>query len=339
MTSKIVMKEQIRAEILKILSGYCFRLRRNEVPKIYIICPWIYDVDLIIDDDVKELDIWFEWIYGIKSINLPYALLLLRLDLGAEISIVTRPPEDNSYKAQGRTDEIRNLLDFLDEIGCQILTNDKIHTKLILSNDLALIGSMNLSKTALYDKGQEEIGTSMDDLSNLSILERYADDLIRSSNPYGYTCPTVQGMMRYPYPVGEITRGWLYDCIVHHYYGQHFHRDTRRMGFDSFDEYLTMILLRNEIHSRQALHYTVVKGAAKNLDAFYFKVIWEYLNPTHEIMKEDVKESDRLSLLWNELGYRGTYEIKKAIDFIDNKFARERVPIIPLRVDALPLTV
>jgi len=37
----------------------------------------------------------------------------------------------------------KTLLDFLDEIGCEIFVNRKLNSKLLLANDLALLGSFN----------------------------------------------------------------------------------------------------------------------------------------------------------------------------------------------------
>jgi len=37
----------------------------------------------------------------------------------------------------------KTLLDFLDEIGCEIFVNPKLNSKLLLANDLALLGSFN----------------------------------------------------------------------------------------------------------------------------------------------------------------------------------------------------
>lgn len=39
MTTKILMKNQIKSEVLKVLSGYCFESRKPESPKIFILTP------------------------------------------------------------------------------------------------------------------------------------------------------------------------------------------------------------------------------------------------------------------------------------------------------------
>ena len=71
MTTKILMKEQIKSEVLKVLSGYCFDIRKPDSPKITLLSPWISNVELQLDTEVYELDeMWFGHDYGITSISL-----------------------------------------------------------------------------------------------------------------------------------------------------------------------------------------------------------------------------------------------------------------------------
>jgi hypothetical protein len=120
--------------------------------------------------------------YGIKSINMPYALLLLKL-YGTDVTLITLPLTEANYgkKASFR----RRLLDFLDEIGCNIYVNLNLNSKLTLANDLALIGPVDLSKPDLCNL--EEIGMTMDDEANLRMLRQYVHGVISHSTPHGFT--------------------------------------------------------------------------------------------------------------------------------------------------------
>jgi len=316
MTSKILLKDRIRAEVLKVLSGYCFRERHTRIPRIIILCPWITNVQLEIDKEVLKSDeLFFGWDYGIRSINLPYALLLLKIELGAYIAIVTLPPTERNYNIS-YVSYVRNLLDFLDEIGCNILVNSSLHSKLILSNDLALIGSFNLSKAALYDK--EEIGISIDDLSNLKILEKYANGVITSSTPYGYTIRLTRPFI---IEAGErefiddrlvtnkVTRGWLYDQVAEQYFPNIPERNYMFLKDDS---------LTKSIYSSK-----IVKELASDLNTFYVKALLKYLRSPNE-------KDRKMSYLKERFNYQGNYEIGKILTFLKNKLARANVPKIPL---------
>jgi len=318
MTVNILLKEQIRYEILKIFSGYCFRQRQPRNPKIYILSPWISDVLLEIDPEfIYELD-WkgFPQEYRISSINLPYALLLLILDFGAEINIVTLPPDANNYR-KDRIPLILNLLDFLDEIGCGILLNPNLHSKLALANDLALVGSVNLSESGLYYK--EEIGVSIDDLKNLEILEGYAFEVVRSSKPYGYTFQAEHAPFQKPGPIEKATRGWLYRRIVVEYFGPFYHQ--RPSPFDEF--------VRNYDDFKQILNlslYDVAKKVSSDLESFYSKAVEQFLSAP-QANKEDMS-----SFFGNTLGYWGELEIGKVLNFLKTKFIRECIPKVRLRI-------
>ena len=312
MTVKILLKDQIRAQVLKILSGFCFRERHPTNPKIQILSPWISDVQLEIDAEVFELDaLWFGLDYGIRSINLPYALLLLKLDFGANIDIVTLPATERNYG--DRASWVRNLLDFLDEIGCSIFINPDLHSKLILSNDLALVGSFNLSKSALYDR--EEIGVSIDDMSNLNVLEQYADNLIHSSTPYGHTVRAYSHFASLPIDA-KVTRGWLYEEIVKEYFGKPFLPRTL------FDEFLIDHIIDAKVYYLD----DVVKELALDLDAFYVKAITTYLETAHQ------SKEKKLQYLKSQFDYKGEYEIGKVLDFLKTKLAREHIPKLRLRI-------
>jgi hypothetical protein len=130
MTTRILLKNRIRAEVLKVLSGFCFVERHREIPCIIILSPWISNVQLDIDKEFLKSDKFhFGRDYGIRSINLPYALLLLKVEFGAHIIIVTLPPTERNYNSS-LVSYVRNLLDFLDEIGCARELSSKTFTEL-----------------------------------------------------------------------------------------------------------------------------------------------------------------------------------------------------------------
>jgi len=329
LTKEILFKERIRAEILKILSGYSFR-ERGRSPRIIIMIPWIWGdvVTLEIDQPVYEADpFWFKDVYGIKTINLPYALLLLKLDFGAEITIVTKTPEkkDSGYGAYAP--DIRRMLDFLDEIGCNIFLNDKFHAKLLLSNDLAILGSMNLSNKALDpSREQEEIAVSIDSLSSLSRLEAFARELIEQSTPNSYTYMANDWWGKHPCPIQtKLTRGWIYENIVYDYFNEKFGRETRRGGNvrygDSFSEFLRIDLLKENAGSSM---YEIAKDLSCNLNDFYFGAIRRYLQPS----RFDYDKNTQYSLLYTILGYRGKIDMNDVAMFFEERLARKQMPEI-----------
>jgi hypothetical protein len=50
MTIQILLQEEIRSHVLKILSGACMFQRNKSYPKLYIPSPWISDVVIELDD-------------------------------------------------------------------------------------------------------------------------------------------------------------------------------------------------------------------------------------------------------------------------------------------------
>lgn len=181
LTSQVFFPGEVRPQILRFLSGHCFEEKTAQWPAIAILSPFIGDILFEIDEQVYEMDELFYGLdYGIKSINLPYALLLLKL-YGTDVTLITLPPTEANYgkKAPFR----RHLLDFLDEIGCNIYVNPNLNSKLILANDLALIDPVDLSKPDLCNP--EEIGVIMDDGANLRMLMQYVRGVISESPPHG----------------------------------------------------------------------------------------------------------------------------------------------------------
>jgi hypothetical protein len=158
MTIQLLVGDDIRSQVLKILSGYCHFQRMtkyNLPPTLYILSPWISDViiefsDLYLSKEMEK-DPMFYFDYNIKSINLAHALLLLKLHKGVKVNLVTLPFNKMSV-SPNYLRKTKKLLDFLDEIGCNIFFNAELHSKLLLANDLALLGSFNLTSSALYYK-------------------------------------------------------------------------------------------------------------------------------------------------------------------------------------------
>ena len=331
MTIQILLGEEIRSEVLKILSGECLFERKPDFPHVYILSPWISDVtiefsDLYIlkekDKIVKakgRVDSFLFYDYNIKSINLPYALLLLKLHGGCDakypckIDIVTLPPNEKNYSAD-YLPKVETLLDFLDENGCNVFVNPKLHSKLLLANDLALLGSFNLSKSALYDR--EEIGVSINDLDNLDRLEHYCWNVIRESQLYGYSSLLEWGWVRdrlkgLPSEVvrekefsskDRITRGWLLDQMI---------TDVYR---NSFGEFLDIT----------GGYDRFIKSYARNLDLFYLMSL-----------RRIISTSERKERAIGFFGYEGDESIDSIMGFVNNKFARKTVPNIRLRINSL----
>jgi len=320
MVTKILFRDKIRAELLKILSGYCFRERHTDYLKLVILSPWISDVILEISPEVLKLDeLWFGVDYGIHSINLPYALLLLKVQFGAEIYLITLPPTEANYGE--RASFHRNLLDFIDEIGCEVLINPDLHTKLILSNDLALIGSFNLSKAALYDR--EEIGTSIDDMDNLRVLEEYANNMLSTSTSYGYTATANQQIRNVDFfnsVATKVSRGWLYQELVKGKFGRIL---PELWCFDQF--------LKDDIGTKSFYSDGVVKELASDLEAFYIKAIITCFNASWREMDEDNKFGLRF-FLRNRLNYQGELETEAILDFLQSRLARPHIPQFQLKI-------
>jgi hypothetical protein len=275
---------------------------------------------------VFEADpLWFKHVYGIKTINLQYALLLLKLDFGAEITVVTHSPDKSNYGEYAP--QVGRLLDFLDEIGCSIFLNDKFHAKLLLSNDLAILGSMNLSNKALDpSREQEEIAVSIDSLSDLSRLEKSARELIEQSVPCSHTHEANDWSRKRPCPILiKLTRGWIYANIVYDYFGEKFERDTQRGGAvrigDSFSEFLRIDLLKKDSNSSM---YELVKELSCHLNDFYSSAIRRYLQPSRFAYDRETS----YSLLHTNLGYRGKIDINEVVAFFEEKLARKQIPEI-----------
>lgn len=323
MTTKIIAQDEIRAEILKVLSGYCFRERHAHNPKICILSPWISDVELQLDKAIFALDdMWFGLDYGIASINLSYALLLLKLDFGAAIEIVTLPPNEENYGKSAYFH--KQLLEFLDEIGCNIYLNKNVHSKLILSNDSALIGSFNLSKSALYDR--EEIGISLDDISNLAILDDYARRIVHESDPYGYTVNANMEtkLLENPLP-SKITRGVLYEELVWIYY------DRSSLDSTDYGEFLREGVGIEGIYSKY-----IVSTIASNLEGFYVNALLAYLqSPAAMSLNEDSIEK-KLAKLNSIFGYTGKFDLEEITNFIEARLGRQHFPRIALKMKRMP---
>jgi len=230
LTIEILSGSKIRSKILEILLGLHLGERHVGFPRLYILSPWISDVEIRFGDvDFASLskNENFGHHFNIKSINLAYAILLIRIFFGVEVNIVTLPPNLPHYSHRNLK-KTKLLLDFLDEIGCNVFLNAHLHTKLISSNDLALLGSCNLSNSALYDK--EELAISIDDLANLDKLDEYATNVVYLSEPYGFTSIHWSGYDKiYEDSKGEyvtpaqykFTRGWLLEKIIDRIVGRY----------------------------------------------------------------------------------------------------------------------
>ena len=246
------------------------------------------------------------------------------------------------------------MLEFLDEIGCEIFINSRLHSKLLLANDLALLGSFNLSSSALYYR--EEIGVSIDDLENLDKLEDYCLDVISDSKPYGYTSLAnqeiaqdskgpdyVDGMPLEEYNKllsqwskirkekgfyipPRITRGWLLDQMIN---------DVFLTGESRTDRY-------GEFFDVVGGYDKFVKSYARDLNVLYLlslrRLISEDEKKERTFFSLDKKEKVRFveeSYVEHFLGYNGDKSIDAIMEFINDRFARKKFPNVRLKVESL----
>jgi len=315
MTTKIIPSDRIRVEVFQILSGY--RQRLYEFPKIYVLSPRISDVQLAIDADVLGLDeSWFGLDSGIFSINLAYAMLLVKLVFGAEINIATNSPsKGEKHASEEYSRRTFDLIDFLDEIGCRVFVARNLHSTLILTNDLALSGSFNLSKSEVHDENGNCI--LIDDLDDIKTLEKNVRDTINSGTPYGYTARAVLPGSSI---VAKVTRGWLYEVIAESYFP--------KANFSKRDCAYTF--LAEHIGTKSVYFDGMIKEIASDLEAFYINAILQAM------MDGESRSIERNFRFLQILGYKGKMEINEVMNFLKTRLARERIPKIPLRMLSTP---
>jgi len=200
-TTKVLLGDEIGSRIHDIFAGEHFLLTSRFSPRLYILSPWISNVE--IKGKIPKMGPMAPQIcYDFETMDLAHAILLAKLLFEIKVILVTKPPNEETYS---NPVYVESLLDFLDEIGCSVFVNDVLHSKMLLTQQIAIVGSMNLTKSALYNR--EEIGVSIDDLENLSILEAYANDIMKESKPYGYTATRDWKRER-------VTRGMLCEVLA-----------------------------------------------------------------------------------------------------------------------------
>lgn len=224
MTTKVLLADEIGNKIHDIFAGEYFLWKKSHL---YILSPWISNVE--IKGEIPKMGYYAPSIgYSFELIDLAHAILLAKLLFEVEVNLITKPiwrnekEYSNSFRVQ-----VKRLLDFLDETGCNVFVNDLLHSKMLLTRKIAIVGSVNLTKTGLYDS--EEIAVSIDDLENLDILERYAKDVINESEPYGYSATSrinrtekfgsvylknnKEIKLDEEKTIGKVTRGKLYEGL------------------------------------------------------------------------------------------------------------------------------
>jgi hypothetical protein len=318
LVTQVILKEEIKSQVFKILSGISFEERFSQAPRISILSPWISDVQLEINDNVIALDPeYFKTIYRIASVNFAHNLLLLRTAMGTKITIVTLPPTEEFYK--NRSQYIIEFLDFLDEIGCDVFVNANLHAKLFISNDNAFVGSFNLSKAAFYDR--EEIGVSIDDIQNLKSLEAYFKEVALASEPYGFTAKLrshkkhIDGWFgsidsqRIEAINEKVTRGWLYEDIVR-LYGRYDSYNMKNVAYDFLCEWMQI----------DPLYDDMLKQISSNINNFYFRAFSTFL----KILPEESQEY--LVYLKKRFGYDGKANEGEIFRFLSSMLARKTFP-------------
>jgi hypothetical protein len=331
MTTRVLFGDDIRSMVLRILSGE-YLYEAESFPRLFILCPWISDVDLQFsefflseeEERLKEPGYSYAFVdYNIKSINLPYALLLLKLHTGVDVNIVTLPPKEPHY-ASDYLPRIVTLLDFLDEIGCNIFVNDKIHSKIIFADKIALLGSFNLTSSALYYR--DEIGVSVNDEDNLLRLGRYCCDMIQESELYGYS-----SLLEWGITLGktinhdQITRGFFLDYMIRNAFpieqGSVKYREFFNVtgGYDAF-----------------------IKSYIQDLENFYLNSLYKlilgnYDYPIDQSMVKRYSTDLGLKCIRRFFGFDNDYSPEELLISIDDKFARRKIPNIKLRIKSLLL--
>lgn len=247
MTTKVILADEIGSKIHDILAGEHFLF--GLYPHLYILSPWISNVE--IRGKIPKMGAVSPQIcYTFESMDLAHAILLARLLFDIEVKIITKSPTEETYSYPVY---VKNLLDFLDEIGCSVFTNDTLHSKMLLTGIVAIVGSMNLTKSALYNR--EEIAVSIDDMENLGTLYEYADDVVKESEPYGFTA--------YGGERDKVTRGWLYTKLG----------GTAHKVFRKHDLSIENILSNIETFYLESI---IKLSMEKNLES-YSRKVWPFL--------------------------------------------------------------
>jgi hypothetical protein len=362
-TVNLLFGDEIRSHVLKILSGECVFVRRSLYPKLYILSPWISDVvidfsDRYVSKEVREfeekgkVESFLILDYNIKSINLPYALLLFKLH-GAcneyqnipEVNIVTLPPDESNYSPD-YLPRVKTLLDFLDEIGCNVFVNSKLHSKLLLANDLALLGSFNLSSSALL-YNREEIGVSINDLDNLENLEAYCLKVLSESERYGHTSLLNYGKRR---EKSEIERDWHLTELLAEAMGKppSLEREARikellDQSTDLFQKnvyspkngitrgWLLDLMIGNAYRGGYGEFLFITGGYDKAIKSYATDLNLFYLMSLRRL----ITSPEGKSLVVNQFKLKDDESTDSIMKFLNNKFARKTVPNIRLRVKSL----
>jgi len=361
MTLKLIIGDEIRNQVLKILTGAYMWQRRELSPELKILVPYMSDVEIELSEDWNR-DVergtygdigayWHTDLQNIKSINLSYAMLLLKLHVGAEISIVTLPPDKISYP--DRWERVQTLLDFLDEIGCNIFVNPMLHAKLLLANDLALLGSFNLSISALYNR--EEIGVSIDDLDNLNALSIHCDLVIEDSQRYGYSSLLNYGKMKEKSEVEHYNlSGILYINVLTQPDSPERSKRIEELEKQAQDQlrniktksyyspkngvtrgwlldYLTKHASNIKSQSNRREFFDVAYDDVTNLKSYSSNLDLFYLLSLRKL----ISSPEGKSCVRSVLGYSGDESTDSIMEFVNSKLVRKTIPDIRLRVRSL----
>jgi hypothetical protein len=213
----------------------------------------------------------------------------------------------------------------LDEIGCNIYVNPNLNSKLILANDLALIGPVDLSKPDLCNP--EEIGVTMDDGANLRMLMQYVHGVISHSTPHGFTARARRLLHTRDF-VSKTTRGWLFEGLVEQCFTDPEYLDYLEPDSGLFKEFVLDALSREVVYD-----YEIIGKVAADLSGFYSRAMLKYLKPQQQKGVES-----RLHYLKDTFGYQGEYRVDKILGLLNSKLARVRLPEIPSRIEAHKFT-
>lgn len=367
MTIKLLLGDEIRSHVLKILSGECVFKRRPQWPSLYILSPWISDVTIDFSDRFvskeknkyrtgEKIDSFLLEDYNIKSINLSYALLLFKLHGACEsyqnvpnINIVTLPPNENNY-SHDYVPKVKNLLNFLDEIGCHIFLNSNLHSKVLVTNDLALLGSFNLSSSALL-YNREEIGVSINDLDNLERLEAYCRKVMRESTRFGYSSRIDYGENL---KNGEAAQVWTLEELISSTKERPlFEKDKISRKWKGALRLFHPIYKSEEVSLSESqitrgwlldmlinsVYWTGGYGEFLNITGGYDRFISFYARDLDNFYRMSIKKivssQDGIISIFSNFDYDGDEDVDSIMKFLDSKLARRTVPFVKLQLKSL----
>jgi len=171
-TTKVLLGDEIGSRIHDIFAGEHFLLTSRFSPRLYILSPWISNVE--IKGKIPKMGPMAPQIcYDFETMDLAHAILLAKLLFEIKVILVTKPPNEETYS---NPVYVESLLDFLDEIGCSVFVNDVLHSKMLLTQQIEVTRGMLFEVLAesgeiLYLRREEYRDLEIESI--LSNIERF----------------------------------------------------------------------------------------------------------------------------------------------------------------------